>query len=140
MLPSPHWLGIEHLGIAVRDLDAAETIYSQLLGVRPYKREEVASEGVMTSFFAVGGNKIELLAATRPDSPIASFLEKRGEGLHHVAYAVTDLQAELDRLDAAGVALIHRQPKPGADGKIIAFLHPKSTGGSLIELCQDAPR
>ena len=92
----------------------------------------------MTSFFAVGGNKIELLAATRPDSPIATFLEKRGEGLHHVAYAVADLQAELDRLDAAGIALIHRHPKPGADGKIIAFLHPKSTGGTLIELCQDA--
>ena len=102
------------------------------------KREEVASEGVMTSFFAVGGNKIELLAATRPDSPIATFIEKRGEGLHHVAYAVADLQAELDRLDAAGVALIHRHPKPGADGKMIAFVHPKSTGGTLIELCQDA--
>jgi methylmalonyl-CoA/ethylmalonyl-CoA epimerase len=137
MLPSPHWLGIEHLGIAVRDLDAAEILYTGLLGVGPYKREEVASEGVMTSFFAVGGNKIELLAATRPDSPIASFIEKRGEGLHHVAYAVANLQAELDRLDEAGIALIHRYPKPGADGKIIAFLHPKATGGSLIELCQD---
>jgi methylmalonyl-CoA/ethylmalonyl-CoA epimerase len=91
----------------------------------------------MASFFAVGGSKIELLAATRPDSPIAIFIEKRGEGLHHVAYAVADLQAELDRLDAAGVALIHRHPKPGADNKIIAFLHPKATGGSLIELCQD---
>jgi methylmalonyl-CoA/ethylmalonyl-CoA epimerase len=136
MLPSPHWLGIEHLGIAVCDLDAAEKLYTGLLGVGPYKREEVASEGVMTSFFAVGGNKIELLAATRPDSPIASFIEKRGEGLHHVAYAVADLQAELDRLDAAGIALIHRHPKPGADNKIIAFLHPKATGGSLIELCQ----
>ncbi len=138
MIPSPHWLGIEHLGIAVRDLAAAEILYTGLLGVGPYKREEVASEGVMTSFFAVGGNKIELLAATRPDSPIATFIEKRGEGLHHVAYAVADLQAELDRLDGAGIALIHRQPKPGADGKIIAFLHPKATGGTLIELCQDA--
>ena len=137
MLPSPHWLGIEHLGIAVRDLDTAEILYTGLLGIGPYKREEVASEGVLTSFFAVGDNKIELLAATRPDSPIASFIEKRGEGLHHVAYAVADLQAELDRLDAAGIALIHRHPKPGADGKIIAFLHPKATGGSLIELCQD---
>ena len=136
MLPSPHWLGIEHLGIAVRDLDAAEILYTGLLGVGPYKREEVASEGVMTSFFAVGGNKIELLAATRPDSPIATFIEKRGEGQHHVAYAVVDLQAELDRLDAAGIALIHRHPKPGADNKVIAFLHPKATGGSLIELCQ----
>jgi methylmalonyl-CoA/ethylmalonyl-CoA epimerase len=133
MLPSPHWLGIEHLGIAVLDLDAAELRYTALLGEGPYKREEVASEGVMASFFAVGGSKIELLAATRPDSPI----EKRGEGLHHVAYAVADLQAELDRLDAAGIALIHRHPKPGADNKIIAFLHPKATGGSLIELCQD---
>ena len=137
MLHSPHWLGIEHLGFAVRDLSTAEILYTGLLGVAPYKREEVASEGVMTSFFAVGGNKIELLAATRPDSPIATFIEKRGEGLHHVAYAVADLQAELDRLDAAGVALIHRHPKPGADNKIIAFLHPKATGGSLIELCQD---
>ena len=137
MLPSPHWLGIEHLGIAVVDLDAAEILYTGLLGVGPYKREEVASEGVMTSFFAVGGNKIELLAATRPDSPIATFIEKRGEGLHHVAYAVADLQAELDRLDAAGITLIHRHPKPGADGKIIAFSHPKATCGSLIELCQD---
>ena len=137
MLPSPHWLGIEHLGIAVVDLDAAEILYTGLLGVGPYKREEVACEGVMTSFFAVGSNKIELLAATRPDSPIATFIEKRGEGLHHVAYAVADLQAELDRLDAAGITLIHRHPKPGADGKIIAFLHPKATCGSLIELCQD---
>ena len=137
MLPSPHWLGIEHLGIAVRDLDTAEILYTGLLGIGPYKREEVASEGVMTSFFAVGGNKIELLAATRQDSPIATFIEKRAEGLHHVAYAVADLQAELDRLDAAGIALIHRHAKPGADGKIIAFLHPKATGGSLIELCQD---
>jgi methylmalonyl-CoA/ethylmalonyl-CoA epimerase len=137
MLPSPHWLGIEHLGIAVLDLDAAELRYTALLGEGPYKREEVASEGVMASFFAVGGSKIELLAATRPDSPIANFIEKRGEGLHHVAYAVADLQAELDRLDAAGIALIHRHPKPGADNKIIAFLHPKATGGSLIELCQD---
>jgi methylmalonyl-CoA/ethylmalonyl-CoA epimerase len=137
MLPSPHWLGIEHLGIAVLDLDAAELRYTALLGEGPYKREEVASEGVMASFFAVGGSKIELLAATRPDSPIATFIEKRGEGLHHVAYAVADLQAELDRLDAAGIALIHRHPKPGADNKIIAFLHPKATGGSLIELCQD---
>lgn len=130
MLPSPHWLGIEHLGIAVLDLAAAEILYTGLLGVGPYKREEVASEGVMTSFFAVGGNKIELLAATRPDSPIATFIEKRGEGLHHVAYAVADLQAELDRLDAAGIALIHRHPKPGADGKIIAFCTPKPQAGA----------
>ena len=131
---SPHLTKIEHLGIAVRDLEQAETMYTQLLGVPPYKREEVASEGVITSFFKAGPNKIELLQATREDSAIAKFIEKRGEGLHHVAYAVEDIVAELERLKGEGFRLIHEVPKPGADDKMIAFLHPKSTHGTLIEL------
>jgi len=133
---SPHLNKIEHLGIAVKDLEQAEALYTQLLGVPPYKREEVASEGVITSFFAAGPNKIELLQATRDDSAIAQFIAKRGEGLHHVAYAVDNIEAELARLKDAGFRLIHEVPKPGADGKMIAFLHPKATGGALIELCE----
>ena len=128
---------IEHLGIAVRDLEAANALYARLLGSGPYKTEEVASEGVITSFFRAGPNKVELLQALNTTGPIAKFIEKRGEGLHHVAFAVDDIEAELARLKAEGFELIHEAPKAGADNKWIAFLHPKSTGGLLVELCQE---
>jgi len=128
---------IEHIGIAVHNLEEAETKYTSLLGTAPYKREEVSSEGVMTSFFKVGESKIELLAATRPDSPIAKYLDKRGEGIHHIAYAVADIRASMELLRAEGFTLLNEQPKPGADGKLICFVHPKDAHGCLTELCQD---
>ena len=128
---------IEHIGIAVKDLEAAEGLYSKLLNTKPYKRETVESERVTTSFFASGPNKIELLHATSSDSPIAKFIEKRGEGIHHIAFAVDDIEAEISRLKDEGFTLIHETPKDGADGKRIAFLHPKSSGGVLVELCAD---
>lgn len=132
-----HLTKIEHLGIAVKNLEESNALYTRLLGVPPYKEEAVESEGVKTSFFKAGPNKIELLEATKPDSPIAKFIEKRGEGIHHVAYAVEDIRAEMDRLAAAGFQLLNAEPKHGADNKLVCFLHPKGTGGTLIELCQD---
>ena len=126
---------IDHLGIAVRDLDAAERIYTDLLGAPPYKREEVADEGVLTSFFRVGESKIELLAATHDDSPIARHVASRGEGLHHVAFHVDDLDAELARLEGLGYRRISG-PKPGADGMRIAFLHPSDTSKVLVEVVE----
>ena len=126
---------IDHLGIAVRDLDAAERIYTDLLGIGPYKREEVADEGVLTSFFRVGESKIELLASTRDDGPIARHLTARGEGLHHVAFHVDDLDAELARLEGLGYRCISG-PKPGADGMRIAFLHPSDTSKVLVEVVE----
>lgn len=128
---------IEHLGIAVKDMEAANKLYSVLLNTNPYKQESVESEGVITSFFIMGESKIELLAATNPDSPIAKFIEKRGEGIHHIAFDVTDIDAEISRLQAEGFELINKTAKPGADNKLIAFLHPKSTSGVLVELCMD---
>lgn len=128
---------IEHIGIAVKDLNASNTVYEKLLGVKHYKIEDVASEGVKTSFFRIGESKIELLQATTPESPIAKFIAKRGEGVHHVAFAVEDIEAEIKRLKNEGFEMIHHSPKQGADGKLIAFLHPKSSGGVLVELCQD---
>jgi methylmalonyl-CoA/ethylmalonyl-CoA epimerase len=128
---------IEHLGIAVKDLQAANLTYTQLLGQPPYKSETVESEGVTTSFFQVGPNKIELLEATHPDSAIAKFIDKRGEGIHHIAFAVEDIRAEMQRLAAEGFTLLNAEPKPGADGKWVAFVHPKNAHGVLIELCQD---
>lgn len=128
---------IEHLGIAVKDLEAATKMYETLLGKAAYKTEVVESEGVTTRFFEVGESKIELLQATNPDSPIAKFIEKRGEGIHHIAYEVDDIEKELARLKSEGFQLIHESPKDGADNKRIAFLHPKSTGGVLVELCQE---
>lgn len=128
---------IEHLGIAVRDLSESEDLYTKLLGTSSYKREAVESEGVMTSFFKIGDSKIELLQATKEDSPINKFIEKKGEGVHHIAFEVTDIVAELKRLKEEGFRLIHEVPKKGADNKMIAFLHPKSTNGVLIELCQE---
>lgn len=128
---------IEHLGIAVKDLEASEKLFTALLGSSPYKREEVEREGVITSFFQSGPNKVELLEATRDDSAIAKYIEKKGEGLHHVAFAVEDIRAEMARLKEEGFQLLSDEPKTGADNKWVAFLHPKSTNGVLIELCQD---
>lgn len=128
---------LEHIGIAVKSLDHSNPVFSALLGLEPYKTEVVESEGVRTAFFMVGGVKIELLEATRPDSPIAGFIEKRGEGIHHLAFAVPDVQKSLLEYQEKGFTLINQSPKEGADGKLIAFLHPKSTNGVLVELCQD---
>jgi methylmalonyl-CoA/ethylmalonyl-CoA epimerase len=128
---------IEHIGIAVKDLDAANEVYTKLLGVGPYKSEGVESEGVMTSFFQTGVNKIELLAATNSDSAIAKFIEKKGEGIHHIAFHVDDIYAEMDRLRNEGFVLLNEEPKLGADNKLICFVHPKGTHGVLVELCQE---
>ena len=128
---------IEHLGIAVHDLEKAIEVYEKLLGTSCYKLERVESEGVQTAFFQVGESKIELLKATSPESTIARFLEKQRAGFHHVAFETSDIDSELSRLQAAGFELIHQSPKDGADNKRIAFLHPKSTAGMLVELCQE---
>jgi methylmalonyl-CoA/ethylmalonyl-CoA epimerase len=128
---------IEHIGIAVKNLTTANSLFEKLLGTASYKMEEVASEGVRTSFFQNGPNKIELLEATSPDSPIAKFLEKKGEGIHHIAFEVTDIVAEIGRLKAEGFIVINEVPKKGADNKLVAFLHPKGTAGVLVELCQE---
>ena len=128
---------IEHIGIAVKDLAASNQIFEDVLGVAPYKQEEVQSEHLLTSFFQVGESKIELLQATSPDSAIAKYLEKNKEGIHHIAFDVDDIITEIERLKAKGYTLIHESPKEGADNKIIAFMHPKSSNGVLVELCQD---
>lgn len=128
---------IEHIGIAVKSLQESNLLFEKLLGTAAYKEEEVASEGVKTSFFMNGPNKIELLEATNPDSPIAKFLEKKGEGIHHIAFDVEDIFAEIDRLKAEGFIVLNETPKKGADNKLVAFLHPKTTNGVLIELCQE---
>ena len=128
---------IEHIGIAVKDLEASNALFAKLLGAPHYKTEEVASEGVKTSFFMNGPNKIELLEATNLDSPIAKFIEKKGEGIHHVAFDVEDIISEIERLKAEGFTVLNETPKKGADNKLVAFLHPKTTNGVLIELCQE---
>jgi methylmalonyl-CoA/ethylmalonyl-CoA epimerase len=128
---------IEHIGIAVKNIENATKIYTSLLGSSPYKMEEVKSEGVKTSFFKTGDSKIELLEATNPDSPIAKFIEKRGEGIHHIAFAVDDIESEIARLKKEGFIVLNETPKKGADNKLVAFLHPRSTAGVLVELCQD---
>ncbi len=128
---------IEHIGIAVKNLAEANKVYETLLGVSPYKQERVESEGVETSFFRCGESKIELLEASAPNSPIAKFIEKRGEGIHHIAFAVTDIRAEMERLRKEGYVLLNELPKKGADNKWVAFLHPKSAHGVLVELCQE---
>ena len=130
---------IEHIGIAVKDLQQSCAIFEKLFGVPAYKTEEVASEGVRTAFFQAGPNKIELLEATTEDSPIAKYLEKRGEGMHHIAFDVPDIHAEIARLRAEGFVVLNETPKRGADNKLVAFLHPKGTHGVLVELCQEAP-
>ncbi|HLV51941.1 MAG TPA: methylmalonyl-CoA epimerase [Flavobacterium sp.] len=128
---------IEHIGIAVKDLQTSNNLFEKLLGVSAYKEEEVESEGVKTSFFMNGPNKIELLEATKPDSPIAKFIEKKGEGIHHIAFDVEDIVAEISRLKSEGFIVLNEIPKKGADNKLVAFLHPKGTNGALIELCQE---
>jgi methylmalonyl-CoA/ethylmalonyl-CoA epimerase len=128
---------IEHIGIAVKNLDKSNKLFASLLGKSHYKTEEVASEGVKTSFFQSGPNKIELLEATSPESPIAKFIEKKGEGVHHIAFAVNDIELEIKRLQKEGFIVLNEIPKKGADNKLVAFLHPKSTNGVLIELCQE---
>lgn len=127
---------LEHLGLAVPDLAAATALYAKLLGTGPYKTEHVASEAVDTVFFRVGGAKIELLAGTGPDSAITKFLEKKPAGIHHVAFEVDDIEAEMARLRAEGFVLLNEAPKRGADDKLVCFVHPKSAGGVLVELCQ----
>lgn len=128
---------IEHIGIAVKNMEDANVLFEKMLGVPSYKMEAVESEGVLTSFFQTGNNKIELLVATNPESPIARFLEKKGEGIHHIAFDVDDIEAEILRLKNEGFVLINEVPKKGADNKLVVFLHPKNTNGVLVELCQE---
>ncbi len=128
---------IEHIGIAVKDLETSNAVFSSLFGVGHYKVEEVISEGVKTSFFKAGPNKIELLEATTLESPIAKFIEKKGEGVHHIAFAVNDIVSEIARLKNEGFTILNEIPKKGADNKLVAFIHPKSSNGVLIELCQE---
>jgi methylmalonyl-CoA/ethylmalonyl-CoA epimerase len=128
---------IEHIGVAVKDIEASNELFEALFDEAHYKIEAVESEGVLTSFFKVGESKIELLQATNPNSPIAKFIEKKGEGMHHIAFEVSNIEAEIERLVSKGFTMIHDMPKSGADNKRIAFLHPKSTNGVLVELCQD---
>jgi methylmalonyl-CoA/ethylmalonyl-CoA epimerase len=130
---------IEHIGIAVKDLQTAVPLYEKLLNTSCYKQELVASENVMTAFFATGDNKIELLQSTTDDSVIAKYIDKKGEGIHHIAFAVKDIYAEMKRLREEGFILLNEQPKEGADNKLICFVHPKNTNGVLIELCMDKP-
>jgi methylmalonyl-CoA/ethylmalonyl-CoA epimerase len=127
---------VEHIGIAVKDLKVAAALYEKLLGIGPYKQEVVPSENVVTSFFQTGQAKVELLEATSPDSAIAKFIEKRGEGIHHIAFEVEDIKAEMQRLENEGFVLLNKEPKQGADNKLVCFIHPKSANGVLVELCQ----
>lgn len=128
---------IEHIGIAVKSLEASNLLFKKLIGAEHYKTEEVKSENVITSFFKAGENKIELLEATSPESAIAKFIEKKGEGIHHIAFDVKDIHAEMKRLEAEGFSLLSKEPKRGADNKLVCFLHPKGTNGVLVELCQE---
>jgi methylmalonyl-CoA/ethylmalonyl-CoA epimerase len=128
---------VEHIGIAVQKLETAIPLFEKLLNTTCYKTETVATEGVNTAFFQTGETKIELLEAMIADSPIAKFLEKKGEGMHHIAFDVADIQAEMERLKAEGFILLNDTPKKGADNKLVCFLHPKGTNGVLIELCQE---
>ncbi len=130
-------INLEHIGIAVKNLDESKKLFEKLLNSAPYKVETVASEQVTTSFFKIGASKVELLEATSPESPIAKFIEKKGEGIHHLAFAVSDIKSEMARLKAEGFVLLNDVPKKGADNKWVCFLHPKSTNGVLIELCQE---
>lgn len=130
---------IEHIGIAVNSLEEGEALYESLLGTKSYKREEVISEKVITSFFRQGPNKIELLAPIGDDGPISKYLAKKGPGIHHIAYAVTDIIAEMERMKQEGFRLLNEEPKKGADNKLVCFIHPKSAAGVLVELCQEIP-
>ena len=128
---------IEHLGIAVKSLETSDSLFAKLIGREAYKMEEVEREGVKTSFYQIGESKIELLESTREDSPISKFIEKKGEGVHHIAFGVDNIHSEIERLKKEGFEFISEEPKDGADNKIVVFLHPKSTNGVLIELCQE---
>ena len=128
---------VEHIGIAVKDIKASSSLYETLLGVPCYKTELVSSEAVQTAFFQVGESKIELLSATAENSVIANFIAKKGEGIHHIAFEVDDIYAEMKRLKSDGFTLLNEEPKKGADNKLVCFVHPKGTSGVLIELCQD---
>jgi methylmalonyl-CoA/ethylmalonyl-CoA epimerase len=128
---------IEHIGIAVKSMETGNALYEKLLGIRHYKIETVESEGVRTSFFQTGETKIELLEALNENNPIAKFIAKRGEGIHHIAFEVDDIEAEMKRLAGQGFQLLNEKPKKGADNKLVCFIHPKSAGGVLIELCQE---
>ncbi len=130
-------LKIEHIGIAVKDLATSITIYEKLLNSHCYKTESVASERVNTAFFKIGDSKIELLESSTNDGVIAKFIEKKGEGMHHIAFEVADIEAEMERLKEEGFILLNDIPKPGADNKLVCFLHPKTTNGVLIELCME---
>lgn len=128
---------IEHIGIAVKDLEKSNELFRKLLGKEHFKTETIEGEGVETSFFQVGETKVELLQATRPDSPIAKYLEKKSEGIHHIAFDVEDILDEVARLKAEGFEILNETPKEGADNKLVVFLHPRSTNGVLVELCQE---
>ncbi|MBU8881709.1 methylmalonyl-CoA epimerase [Kaistella sp. DKR-2] len=130
---------IEHLGIAVKSLETSDRLFSRLLGKEFYKQEAVEREGVKTSFYEVGESKIELLEATNADSPISKFIDKKGEGIHHIAFGVENIAFEIERLKKEGFMFISEEPKEGADNKLVVFLHPKSTNGVLVELCQEKP-
>ena len=131
---------IEHIGIAVQDIEASNKVFTKIFGKESYKSESVQSESVITSFFQVGESKIELVAATNQDSPIAKYLDKNREGMHHIAFDVVDIKSEMKRLQSEGIRTLNDQPKQGADNKLICFLHPKDTNGVLIELCQEIGR
>jgi len=130
---------LEHIGIAVKSLNDSIPVFEALLNTNCYKEEQVVSEAVRTAFFSVGNQKIELLESTDPDGIIARFIEKKGEGMHHIAFAVKDIESEIKRLVDAGFAVLNEKPRPGADNKLVCFLHPKNTNGVLIELCMDKP-
>ena len=128
---------IEHIGIAVKNLEESNAMYEKLLGTPSYKQEAVESENVMTSFFKIGESKIELLQATSEDSAIHKFIEKKGEGMHHIAFSVSNIEKEISRLKAEGFKPLMDKPKKGADNKLVMFFHPKTTGGLLVEICQE---
>lgn len=130
---------IEHLGIAVKSLGGSDQLFAKLLGKENYKHESVEREGVVTSFYQTGESKIELLEASNPESPISKFIDKKGEGIHHIAFGVEDIYFEIERLKKEGFIFISEGPKEGADNKLVVFLHPKSTNGVLVELCQEKP-
>jgi methylmalonyl-CoA/ethylmalonyl-CoA epimerase len=132
-----YMLKVEHIGIAVKNLESSNELFSKLLNTQPYKSEAVESEGVVTSFFKIGDTKIELLEASKEESAIAKFIEKKGEGIHHIAYEVADIVAEISRLKQEGFIILNEVPKKGADNKLVCFLHPKSSNGVLVELCQE---
>lgn len=128
---------VEHIGIAVKTLAESNLLFTKLFGIAPYKEEAVVAEGVMTSFFKINQTKIELLEATTEESAIAKFIDKKGEGIHHIAFEVDDILSEMQRLENEGFVLLNKEPKQGADNKLVCFLHPKGTNGVLIELCQE---